>query len=620
MRKHLILILLTCLGSIGSRAAFSAPALTPESIQSFFDAAFKTQIQDHEIVGAVVSVVKDDATVFQKGYGWANLEERVPASAEGSLFRIASISKTFIWTAIMQLEEQGKLSLDDDVNHHLTTLQIPDTFDEPIRIRHLMSHTPGLEDLAVGMAARTLDQKLPLREYLAQHMPTRVRPAGSQASYSNWGTSLAGLIVENISGLSWQDYVDQHVLQPLAMSSTNTHTQMAADLRARHAASYTWGGGRFEAKPFTFLNDEPAGSMSTTAADMARFMRAHLNFGVLGEQRILAEGTARRMREELFAPHPGISPMLHGFYRADRNGQVIFGHGGDTNQFHSDMSFFPDHNLGVFVSFNSDPGADARSNLSRAFVDHFFPTDYLPQAPAAAQVSLSDYVGDYIPLRAAQSTFERLESLVVAVTMAAADDELSFNGFSRWVPVAEDRFTGRYTNSVMVFERADDGSVEHVMVNSPLSTYKKVTGLDAPSNQQRVLGLAFVIALFAVIGYGYRGVRPVGDGKPRLPRAATILAWVHCFLTVSLFSYLGYTLSGDVQDLVYGVSTTVHINLLLMALNVLLGLVVIYFAVKIWIGKHGAVLQRAHYSMVGLAALINLWFVSYFNIIAYPFS
>ncbi|MBC8475771.1 MAG: serine hydrolase, partial [Gammaproteobacteria bacterium] len=370
----------------------SSPAITAENVEAFFNTAFAVQQQEHSIAGAVVAVVYQGEPLFKAGYGYADIDQRIPADAEISLFRIASITKTFIWTAIMQLHEQGKLDINDDVNDYLTEFKVPDTFPEPIRIRHLLTHTPGLEESALGMSARNLEEMKPLAQYLQTNMPARVRPPGSHASYSNWGASLAGYIIEQISGQSWSDYVDANILTVLDMKSTNTQNELPEPLTKRHAKGYRFTNGEFIATPLEVLNDAPAGNMSSTADDMSRFMLAHLADGQYNGQQLLNAATAQEMQSILFDAHSKLPPLLHGFLGYHQNDQVIFGHSGDINQFHSDMALFPDLGLGLFVSFNSDPGAAARSNLVPAFVDYFFPRQYMREAPQPVDIELAEYV------------------------------------------------------------------------------------------------------------------------------------------------------------------------------------------------------------------------------------
>ncbi len=596
------------------------PQITAENVAAFFDTAFNVQRQDHKLAGAVVSVVYRDEVLFKRGYGWADLENRVPADPDRSLFRIASISKTFVWTAIMQLVEQGKLDLEDDVNTYID-FQIPATFEEPIRIRHLLTHTPGFEEKGTGSTARTAEDLLPLGEYLAAQAPARVRPPGEHVSYSNYGASLAGYIIERVSGLSWADYVDEYILKPLQMNSTNTQSPLVADFSARHATGYKYQAGRFISTPFEFHHGAPAGHMSTTADDMTRFMLAHLNGGELGEARILGEATTRQMQTPLFAPYDGIEPILHGFYRSDRNGQLVFGHGGDTNQFHSDMSLIPGHELGVFVSFNSDPGSRARSNLIAAFIDHFFPVAFLRAAPEAIAVNLEDYAGEYISLRTNVSTFERLSILVDSLSISLQDDELLVIGrnTNRWRASAPDRFTARYTDRTMVFERNESGKVSHVLIGWPFDTYKRVNGLDAPGNIRMLMAFAVMIALLAVVGYTYRAFRRAPVEK-RLPARGVFIGWLYALALVGLNAHLVLTLTGNTDEFGYGVPLGVHINLLLMNVNMLIGVAVIFFSIRQWVTGIGSLNARLRYSALTMAAIVYLWIAYYFNFFAYMFA
>jgi len=361
--------------------------------------------------------------------------------------------------------------------------------------------------------------------------------------------------------------------------------------------------------------------MSSTADDMTRFMLAHLNGGAYGEARILSEVTTRQMQTPLYAPHDGISPVLHGFYRSDRNDQLVFGHGGDVNQFHSDMSLLPVHELGVFVSFNSEPGLWARSSLMAAFIDHFFPVAFLRAAPEAMAVNLEDYAGQYIPLRANVSTFERLSILVDSLSMSVQDDELLVIGrnTNRWRAIAPDRLTARYTDRTMVFERNESGNVSHVLIGSPFGTYKRVNGLDAPGNIRMLIAFAVMVALLAVIGYSYRVFRRAPVVK-RLPARDVFIGWLYALALVGLNAQLVLILTGSGDEFGYGVPLNVHIILLLINVNMLIGVAVISFSIRQWVTGIGSLNARLRYSALGLAAIIYLWIAYYFNLLAYMFA
>src|SRR5262249_32882019 len=150
---------------------------TPAEMESFIDGFMALQLREAPAAGATVAVVKDGQLFFAKGYGYADIDKRVPVDPEKTLFRPGSISKTFTWTAVMQLVEQGKLNLDRDVNTYLREFKLPATFPAPVTLRNLMTHTAGFEDGAVGYLFKSSPSELvPIDQFLRAHVPTRVRP------------------------------------------------------------------------------------------------------------------------------------------------------------------------------------------------------------------------------------------------------------------------------------------------------------------------------------------------------------------------------------------------------------------------------------------------------------
>src|SRR5262249_33670254 len=182
---------------------------------------------------------------------------------ERTMFRIGSISKLFTWTAVMQQVEEGKLDLDADVNKYLKDVAIPATFDQPITLKHLMTHTPGFDDYVIGLFAHTADGVRPLAALLREQMPKRVRPPGVIASYSNHGTALAGLAVVGVAGMPWEDYVEQRIVQPLSMAHTLVRQPAADKLPDDLSKGYKWEDGRFQVKDFEYVPLAPAGCIST---------------------------------------------------------------------------------------------------------------------------------------------------------------------------------------------------------------------------------------------------------------------------------------------------------------------------------------------------------------------
>src|SRR5215210_4401553 len=191
----------------------------PAEMKAFLDEELGREMEKHHIAGAAVSVVKDGKLFFAKGYGDADLENGIPVDPERTNFRIGSLAKLFTWTAVMQLAEQGKLDLNADINSYLD-FRIPDTYPQPITLKNLMTHTSGFEDRYYERLAKDPNDLMPPREWLISHMPARVSQPGDVAAYSSYGAALAGYIVARVSGEPYDQYIQEHILNPLGMVHT----------------------------------------------------------------------------------------------------------------------------------------------------------------------------------------------------------------------------------------------------------------------------------------------------------------------------------------------------------------------------------------------------------------
>ena len=265
----------------------SAPSnkheMTANDVETFLDGIVPLQLAVSDIAGATVSVVKDGKLLFAKGYGYADVQKKQPVSAQDTLFRPGSISKLFTWTAVMQLFEQGKLNLDQDVNAYLD-FKIPDAFGTPITLKNILTHTPGFEEQIKDLFSHT-PVTPNLGEYLKTHVPARIYPPGTVPAYSNYATTLAGYIVERVSGKPFDDYVEENILKPLNMTRSTFRQPLPSGLAASMSNGYRLASD--EPGQFEVINAFPAGSLSSSATDMAQFMIAHLQDGKLGDAQIL---------------------------------------------------------------------------------------------------------------------------------------------------------------------------------------------------------------------------------------------------------------------------------------------------------------------------------------------
>ena len=361
-------------------------ALTREDVEAWLDGFLPFAIARGDVAGAVVVVVKDGEVLLQKGYGYADVAARKPVDPATTMFRPGSVSKLFTWTAVMQQVEQGRLDLDADVSGYLDYPLRPRE-GPPVTLRHLLTHTPGFDEFVRGLIVTNARDFSPLEQSLKSWVPPRVTEAGSTTAYSNYGAALAGYIVQRVSGQSFDDYVDARILGPLGMSHSTFRQPLPANLEGHMAKGYELGSG--EPKPFELIGLAPAGSLSASGADMARFMIAHLQKGAFGGTRILEEATAVEMHDTAAATAiPPLHSMKLGFYQADTNGHRVIAHGGDTQWFHSDLNLFVDDGVGLFLSVNSlgreGAAGPIRTALLSEFSDRYFPAAPEKAAPDAA--------------------------------------------------------------------------------------------------------------------------------------------------------------------------------------------------------------------------------------------
>ena len=507
MFRAALLFVALALGISAARAETPAPVVAPvkhdltaTDVEAFLDGLVPLQIETNDIAGATIAVVKDGELIFVKGYGFADVKARTPVTPD-TMFRIGSITKLFTWTSVMQLVEQGKLDLDADVNTYLD-FKVPHTFGKPVTMRHLMTHRGGFQEVVKGLGAQNtgvVDLKTYVRE-----VPDQIFEPGTVPAYSNYGTALAGYIVERVSGTPFDTYVEEHIYAPLGMLRTSIRQPLEKELDAYMSTGYRLGSG--EAVPFEIVNGYPAGSQSSSATDMAKFMRMHLNGGKLDEVQILKRETAVMMQDTVTKVDPRQNGIALGFYELSRNGMRIISHGGDTIAFHSDMHLIPSENLGFFVSYNSTGRGDTtpRGNLWRKFLDRYYP--YTPPATATTAgtgLAAAEVEGSYQISRRADTSLLKAFTELTQATVSAREDgaiEVSIligpNGQPRrFEPIGDGVFREVHGQDRIVFLRDAAGRITMAPWSAGVIVFQRVEPSQSALYYLSVFGIASLILI-----------------------------------------------------------------------------------------------------------------------------
>ena len=327
---------MTRIGGYRAPPRSRAVALTADDVNAWLDGYLPYALHTGDIAGAVVAVVKDGKILTERGYGYSDVEKRTPVDPKLTLFRPGSVSKLVTWTAVMQLVEQGKIDLDADVNQYLD-FKIPPRDGKPVTMRNLMQHTAGFEEQAKDIMSE--DPKAPGFEALLKRwVPERVFAPGTTPAYSNYGASLAGYIVQRVSGEPFDDYVEKHIFVPLDMQHSTFRQPLPADLAPLMSKGYLLASDKPHG--FEMVGPAPAGSLSSPGEDMAHFMIAHLQNGEYNGNRILSAETAEKMHNSPLTLLPPLNRMELGFFETNINGREVIAHLGDTEWFHTSLHLF----------------------------------------------------------------------------------------------------------------------------------------------------------------------------------------------------------------------------------------------------------------------------------------
>ena len=501
----------------------AAHPLDAADLGAWLDGRVPYALKTGDIAGMVISVVKDGKVLLQKGYGLADVAANKPMDPDSSLVRIGSTSKLFTWTAVMQLVQQGKLDLDRNVNDYLD-FKVPEPFGKPVTLRNLMNHTGGFEEGLKDVLAYDPARAPSTEQYLKQHPRPMLFAPGTVPAYSNYGVALAGYIVERASGEPFDTYVERHIFLPLGMQhSTFTHP-LPQRFEAHAAKGYRTASG--EPSPFELVVTRPAGSVSSTAADMARFMLAHLQQGSVDGASILDASTTARMHSPSEKGLPGFSVMAHGFFLGTQNGRQFIGHGGDTIVFHTEMNLLPQEGVGIFYSFSSR-GKDsavygARKELFDGFMDRYFPAPVQadPPALASAVTDAQQIAGRYQSSRRIEHGFlSALYLLSQSVISANPDGTISvpseLDGQAHIYREVAPQIWRRAGGTQSLALKEIDGVKTVIDSENPVSVLQQASFLHSAPLNLTVLSLSVLVLLATLVLW------PVGAVLRRADRATS---------------------------------------------------------------------------------------------------
>jgi CubicO group peptidase (beta-lactamase class C family) len=600
------------------------PAAPDTMLERLVDSAMAEGMRRRGIPGAAIAVVRDGRVVLRRGYGVADLRTRAPVRPDETLFGVSSVSKVFTALAVLQLADQGRLRLDEDVNRYLGGFRLPAAFGRPVTLGHLLTHTGGFDEQSIGVAARNAADVVPLGDYLARDMPARVRPPGEVASYSNHGFALAGLIVERAAGRPFAAYVRDSVLIPLGMRRSGFEQPLPAALERARATPYEIVDGRPRVVPRIYFNDAPASALYTTADDMARLVVALLAPRDAGAPRLpLGHEGRSRMLTRQFGHHPALRGLTYGFRERIVEGVSGVEQGGDWQDYSSALMLAPEHRFGAFVAFSAADGGDVADSLWRALIRRLASDGgdggaaaTPPGSQAAPAPDLGRLAGTYRLNRYSRHSMARLGVLTGAIPERAVESEGGTLRAlaTRLVPSGPGLFRREDTGTAVVFRSTGDGRAAHMFLeDSPYVAYERVPWYDMRAAHAALLGacvLVFAAALITPL-FRRRGGAPAGGARalPRVLRAADALA-------LSVLLGLAAVLAGvSVWEFQYGVPSSVRAVLLLGVVLAALAAAAAGMVAAAWTRAWGTTAWRWRQTLHALAVLAFVAFLVHWRLL-----
>ncbi len=584
----------------------------PQELELFIDNFFAKEMNKQHVPGAVFTLVKDGKIFFSKGYGYADLERKIPVNPDKTLFRVGSISKLFTATAVMQLAEQGKLNLNDDVNQYLKQFKIPNTYPKPIAFTHLLTHTDGFDSgWGIGAFARSASQMIPLGDFIAKRLPPRILPPGEVFLYSDVGINLAGYLVEQISGIPFAEYIDKNILQRLNMRRTSFLQPLPPQLTSDLAVGYKYKNGSYQRRPFAFSSTIPGNALMATATDIAHFAIAHLENGRYGDARILKEATAAEMHKQQFAAYPGMVGSAYGFFERKPNHQRAIVHSGRHPGYTSQLYLLPDRNLGFFVSCNNNPTA-LTDNLVNQFFDRYYPAekkeDPIPQRIASSPEHLQKLEGTYRYVHYPHRTIEKLAAVFGEApevrTFAGLDGTLSlYVPEFKSVEIKPLLFRFLYSNDRMAFRQDKEGRITHKFISDSVYTsLEKLAWFETSDFQLKLTIFCTLTFCSTCILALVRRFHPASNTS-KIADLAQFVAVLASALNLVFLIGMGLVLSqADFWELFFGLPGTIALLLLIPPITTGLTPGLVLFAFLAWKNQYRSLIWRIYYSLMAIAA------------------
>jgi len=591
-------------------SAADADPVPPKTIAEL-DRQLGDLFRKGKIPGASVAIVENGRVVLAKGYGYADVARKIPATAD-TPFRAGSISKSITSIAVMTLVERHQLSLQQPLATVLPEVDFVNPWEktDPVRVVHLLEHTTGWPDISTRVLAQDgpgwstlLGVQFTMREFVSRWRP------GTFTVYNNAGPAVAGLAIEKVTGKTFDTYVREAVLRPMGMKTADF--DLTPDLAKRIAKSYAADGSE---TPYQYIVLKPAGSLNVSARELVQLVRFYLFDGFADGPRILSPASIRRIER-------GESNLgaKYGFFNAYGLGNAAFpdpgmtfrGHNGSIDSFTSVLGYNRRSNSGYVLMANGGEGVDfdtPASRLVEAYLTRGFKMNPPPTVPVP-QAELERYAGFYRNITPPNALLRPYTEIAGIARVSAAPGKLIVSG-KDWFPVGPHSFRRADREDASLAFVVDGGNVYKI---GPFNAAIR----EAAWHVYALWLVAGLVALGAVMGIImllarvvlFVRKRPMKGGLllRELPLLATIALAVNVALPIMAFTASGTSAVHQLADIGW-------YSLAILACNLAFPAIAAFGLFLAILRSQAPGYVRAY---VGLASLGLLGFAVYFALIGW---
>lgn len=631
IKKYITVFLVLCFISIpclNAKANSNSTAIDLEELGEFTDAFFSKNIDKYHIPGAAIAIVKDGEICFMKGYGYSDVENKKSVDPEKTLFGIASVSKLITATAVMQQYEEGKIDLNKDINEYLSAFKIEERFNKPVTMKSLLTHTSGFNQSSIGIGVRNSSEIKSLSEYLTNAIPKRVNEPNRFFSYSNQGVSLAGHIVEIVSGEKFESYVNEKIFKPLKMNSSTFYQPIPENMEKDKAIGYGYWTQKktlFRTEPL-YYQVMPAGACYTTVSDMAKFISANLNKGSYEKSQLLKETTMEEMHKQQFTHNPKMPGQAYGFWESFENNQRGLFHTGTSDGYASLLYLIPENNIGFILCYNLATDK-LRSDFLQSFLDNFFPVEKTVKIKPVIDFEkrVKQFEGLYWNIEKPRYTLDKLEVLMsdgLIKARALEDGTLKLTGYygdkvGNYIEIEPEVFKNTETEEIVTFKQSNTkDNCNYLFIKN--NAFKKVSWYENPTLiiVLALLSLLIIMSSSVILIRGYiskklinNEIIGIGRYTVHIATLAVVLIFIFCIIAAIVTSKLGK------YAFMFGIPISIKIILLIPIMLCCMTPFLFIISILAWKNKYWTFIYRSFFTIFTAAIAIFLVVLKYWNMI-----